>query len=903
MASGKKKRSFFGRIVRFFLTLLLIGILCMCFCGIAFVYYIRTYVNPQVVTDVAIMNLEQNSFIYYTDPVTENDVLYETLKGLENREPVTIDKVPDSLKNAVIAIEDQRFYQHKGVDWKRTFGAAAEWLGGSGRTYGGSTITQQLIKNLTDEDDFSVKRKITEIFRALALEEQVQNKNTILEKYLNTIYLGYNCYGVKTAADRYFGKNVSELTLAESAALAGLTNNPSIYDPYNNPNKVKERQEVILNAMQEQGMISENECIAAKSATLNYRPYEDYVSEQHDIYTYFTDAIISDVINDLVNIKGYSNLMAEDLVFSGGLKIFATIDPHIQQILDETYNSNDAFPNYSRDGMQPQSAMVIVDKKGNIKGIAGGRGEKTDSRGFSRATDARRQPGSSFKPISTYGPAMDKGIIVPTSSVYDKPLKEVDGKMWPRNDSGRITGAPMVIRNAIAHSVNTVAVQVMNMLTPQVSYDFVTQRMGIQLVGSRTLPDGKVQSDIDYAPLALGGLTDGVTVREMAGAYSSFINEGVFAGTRTYSLVLDAEGNTVLENKPREDLGFENVRTAYYMLECMQGVTSFGTATNATIPGVETAGKTGTTSSNYDIWFCGVTPEYAAAVWLGFDQDYTLSGLYGRNAASVWTSVMRRVHEGDSGLKFDWHPDDFETAQYCMDTGLAPSGACRSAGRVASGRFWKGKAPTELCRHQTIEKKYDYGKTTGIDYSNYSPKRDYDDDDDDNWSDNSGSSGGGGGGGHVDDSSGGLAPTVEAPEAPVQPVNPDGTPSNEGTTSTPTAPSTDNPSAPVVPSDTIDPSTGQVTTPTAPSDGSGSGGEITGGGEPEPTPEPTPTPTPTPEPTPEPTPTPTPTPEPTPTPTPTPEPTPTPDPEPAPEPTPEPSGGGDDVPPSDDPEA
>lgn len=836
-------------IVRVIFTLPLICLLCICFCGLAFAYYVHEYINPIIETDTATMTTDQNSFIYYTDPNTGEEKIYETLKGLENREPISIDQVPEDLKNAVIAIEDQRFYQHQGVDWKRTFGAAVMWLGGSGQTYGGSTITQQLIKNVTNEDDFSVKRKITEIFRALALEQQIGDKDTILERYLNTIYLGYNCYGVKTAAERYFNKNVTDLSLAECAVLAGLTNNPSIYDPYNHPDKVKERQELILDQMLEQGMIAENECIAAKASTLNYRPYEDYVNEQNDIYTYFTDAVVSDVINDLMQLKGYSELLATDLVFSGGLKIYATIDTNIQQILDEAYNDDSVFPEYWRDGQKPQSAMVIVDKQGNIKGIAGGRGEKTASRGYSLATDARRQPGSSFKPISTYGPAMDKGIIVPTSTVYDKPLKEIDGQMWPRNDSGRITGAPMVIRNAITHSVNTIAVQVLDMLTPQASYDFVTQRMGITLVGSRTEADGTVRSDIDYGPLALGGLTDGVTVREMAGAYASFINEGVFAGTRTYSKIVDADGDIVLENLPRDDLGFENVRTAYYMLECLQSVISSGTATNATIPGVETAGKTGTTSDNKDIWFCGVTPEYSAAVWMGFrEKNYSLSGLYGRNAASIWTTVMRRVHEGDSGLKFDSHPEDFENAQYCMDSGLAPSGACRSAGRVATGRFWKGTVPTEVCRHQNFEK-YDFGKTTGVDYSNYSSS--YDDDDDDNWSGNNG----------------GEDVTPVIPEEIIPPID---TTIPEDTTQ-PTTP------------DMIDPETGQIYIPPDDDDDNGYVEPTT----PEPTPE-----TVIPEPTPEPV-----TPEPTPEPV-TPEPTPEPV---TPEPTPEPSGG--DTPPMDDPEA
>lgn len=737
-ARKKRGHNFFSGVVRLFLTLLLIGILCFCFCSMAFAYYVRSVINPSVQEDVSQLatgiGLDLNSFIYVTNPETGQEQLYETLKGVENRIWANSDEVPANLKNAVVAIEDQRFYEHQGVDWKRTAGAVKNWLFG-GAQYGGSTITQQLIKNATKDDDYSVKRKITEIFRSIALEETLHNKDQILEWYLNTIYLGRNCYGVKTAAATYFGKDIKDLDLAECAVLAGLTNNPSYYDPYIYPEHVKSRQEDILNKMYELGMIDQATCDAAKNEALNYRSVELYNEDLTEPYSYFTDAVINDVIDDLMEQKGYSQLVAQNLVNTGGLKIYATIDTRIQQIMDEEYAKDENFPDMTRgeENSRPESAMVITDKQGNIKGIVGGRGTKTGKLTFSRATQARRQPGSSIKPLSIYGPAMDQGIIVPTSEVYDKPLRMENGEPWPRNDSGRVTGAPMVIKHAITWSVNTIAVQVLDMLTPQTSFDYLTQRLGFEvgpnaLVATRTNADGTVQSDIDYAPLALGGATNGVTVREMAGGYSAFINEGVFAGTRTYTKVLDSNGNVLLENQPNTDLGFHNVRTAYFMLECMQGVTTSGTASNVGIPGVETAGKTGTTTSNRDRWFCGVTPEYAAAVWFGFDQEYTLTGLYGNNPASVmWNNVMNRVHEGDSGLVFDSHPQDFEIASYCMDTGLAPSGACRNAGRVASGKFWKGQAPQEMCKHQNVTS-YSYGKTTGVDWNNVEPEPDYNDD-------------------------------------------------------------------------------------------------------------------------------------------------------------------------------
>ena len=241
-----------------------------------------------------------------------------------------------------------------------------------------------------------------------------------------------------------------------------------------------------------------------------------------------------------------------------------------------------------------------------------------------------------------------------------------------------------------------------------------------------------MQSDIDLAPLALGALTDGVTVREMAGGFSTFINDGVYGGTRTYTKVTDSEGNTIMENTPNTDKGFTNVRTAYYMLDCLQNVTAHGTAYGIQLDGVETGGKTGTTTSNTDIWFCGITPKYSGAVWVGYEHNYRLDGLYGRNAAEIWLAVMQKVHAGDSGLVFDSHPQDFEEVTYCMDTGLLASGACRAAGRAATGRFWKGKVPTETCSHQNIENKYDF-ENMGVD--NYY----YDDEEDDSDSDSSSS--------------------------------------------------------------------------------------------------------------------------------------------------------------------
>ncbi len=737
LATGNRKGTGIGHLLsRILITLVLIGVLCGCFCGIAFAMYVHIYINPSAQETAAEISkglgLNLNSFIYAKESDSDEYTLYETIKGKENREWVDSDKIPDTLKNAVVAIEDERFYKHHGVDWVRTIGAVKGWLLG-GTQYGGSTITQQLIKNITADNDYSVKRKVNEIFRAFALEKEIDDKDRILVMYLNTIFLGYNSYGVQTAAMQYFDKDVSQLDLAESAVLAGLTNNPSIYDVYNHPEKVKERQETILAQMLDQKMISQEEYEAAVAEELNYRPYEEYQQEIKSTYSYFTDEVIKDVINDLMTEKGYSRLVAENMVYSGGLNIYATIDTKVQNALDEVWANADNFPNTEKYGEIPQSAMVITDKQGNIVGIAGGRGEKTSSRGFSYASDARRQPGSSIKPLATYGPAMDAGIATPDTTVYDRALiQDEEGNPWPMNDGKYPTGRAMTVKEGMTRSLNTISAQLLKQLTPQKSYEFMTQQLGFKLVDSRTNEDGTVQSDIDLAPLALGALTDGVTVREMAGGFSTFINDGVYGGTRTYTKVTDSEGNTIMENTPNTDKGFTNVRTAYYMLDCLQNVTAHGTAYGIQLDGVETGGKTGTTTSNTDIWFCGITPKYSGAVWVGYEHNYRLDGLYGRNAAEIWLAVMQKVHAGDSGLVFDSHPQDFEEVTYCMDTGLLASGACRAAGRAATGRFWKDKVPTETCSHQNIENKYDF-ESMGVD--NYY----YDDEEDDSDSDSSSS--------------------------------------------------------------------------------------------------------------------------------------------------------------------
>ena len=698
MAKRKKGRTE-GKLkkFRFFLvSFLLVCVMSASICGVAFALYLRIYIEPNATIDIneMMLDVDMTSMIYAWDNEKQDYVEYEVLRAPENRIWADLDEIPKDLQNAFIAIEDKRFYEHNGVDWRRTANGVLNWITGS--EGGGSTITQQLIKNLTNEKDYSVKRKLNEIFRALQLEKDLNDKDKILEMYLNLSYLGQGAYGVNTAATTYFGKDLQDLDLAECAILAGITKNPSLYDPFNHPETIKERQETILDEMCKQGMITESERDAAKAEELEYK-YEDAQKAINNIYSYFTDAVIEDVINDLVEKKGYSEQMARWKVTSGGVQIYATVDTNVQQAMEEVYADESNFPSVSRNGVQPQSAMVVCNQQGDVVGIVGGRGEKTQSRSLLRS-ESPRQAGSSIKPLSVYAPAMDAGIITPYSVRDNEPFMELNGKDWPRNDSGGYTG-PMVIRDAVAKSINAVAVRVVDEMTPQASFDFLTQQLNFTHLNN--------PEDIDLSPMALGGMNGGVTVREMAAGFSIFLNDGIYNGARTYTKVLNSDGTVLLENPQLNRKVFENEKTVYYMREVLIAVTEEGTGRRVNVSGMATAGKTGTSQSKRDLWFCGFTPYYVGATWFGYDTDYTLDNVSGNPSINLWNAVMNKIHANLESKDFDMGDDsNFETASFCTQSGLAPSSACRANGTVETGRYWKGDAPSEVCtecRRQVVE--------------------------------------------------------------------------------------------------------------------------------------------------------------------------------------------------------
>ena len=611
----------------FFVT----GMLFAC----VFAYYVKTCLTPNLDLSLEDFKLNESSTIWYQDAAGEWRELAK-LSGKENRVWVNYEDIPWYMEKALVAIEDKRFYDHKGVDWYRTAGAFVEMFARMETSYGGSTVTQQLIKNLTGEDEITIQRKLTEIFGALELEKNY-DKQEIMEWYLNAVYFGEGCWGVQTAAQTYFGKDVSDLSMAECAAIVGITNLPTYYDPFYNEENNKNRQETILREMYQQGYIDYKQYKEAKNEELVFTrtPGEEYTQE---IMSYYTETVIDDVTEDLMKLKGIGRDTARTLLYNGGYQIYCCLDPSIQSSVDSVYSDLSAIPNTAYSDQQLQSSIVVMDPyDGSIVALSGGVGEKTINFGLNRATGTYRSPGSSFKPIASYGPAVDLGLITPATAVADSPDISLSGTSWyPANDSNVNYGV-VTIYSALQYSLNTVAAQIVDKLPlgPQTSYDYLTTRLGV----TSLQPE-----DCDYAPMALGQLTNGITVREMAQAYCSFVNDGVFTYARTYSMVTDSEGNTVIDNSPSTIQAFKP-NTAYTMTYMMQNGVENGTGTEAALWTMPVAGKTGTSTDYKDRWFVGCTPYYVAAVWTGYDMPERIhSG--GNPAAQLWKKVMYPVHEG-----------------------------------------------------------------------------------------------------------------------------------------------------------------------------------------------------------------------------------------------------------------
>ena len=548
------------------LILLLTGALFTCI----FAYYVKTCLTPDLDLSLEDYSLSEASTIWYQDLAGE----WQTginIGGDQRRIWVEYEDIPKYMEQALIAIEDKRFYDHKGVDWYRTAGAFVEMFARMETSYGGSTITQQLLKNLTGKDQVTVSRKLTEIFGALELEKKY-DKQEILEWYLNAVYFGEGCWGVGIASQTYFGKDVQDLSLAECAAIIGITNKPTYYDPFYNLENNKERQEVILREMYEQGYIDYDEWQHAVEEQLVFKrtPNQEYHQE---IYTYYEEVVIRDVIRDLMAAKGINFDAAQKLLYSGGYQIYSCIDTRIQGIVDDLYSDPEKMPKGGRYEQQFQSAIVIMNPyDGRILALCGGVGEKDINFGLNRAVPissggvnyggATRSPGSSIKPLASYGPALNEGIITPDTLVNDANYIVLSGTSWyPHNDNYENYGV-LSIYQALKWSLNTVAAQIVDKLPngPQTSYDYLTQRLGF----TSLVPD-----DAAYAPMALGQLTNGISVREMAQAYCALVNDGTFTYSRTYSMVTDSRGNIVLDNVPQTIAAFDP-NTAYCLTWMMK---------------------------------------------------------------------------------------------------------------------------------------------------------------------------------------------------------------------------------------------------------------------------------------------------------------------------------------------
>lgn len=635
--------------------------------------------------------LNQTSQVYYYD---NNGKVKELTKLHSDSNSIWVEPtdIASCFKDAIVSIEDERFYKHNGVDIKRTAGAVVEYawakVRGKSVTYGGSTITQQTIKNITEEKEQTATRKIKEIMRAIAFENQL-SKDEILGIYCNVAHFANGCDGVEAAARKYFNKSASELNLQEAASIAGITQYPEKYDPIKNPENNVEKRNIVLKKMYELGKITENEYETAKNSKLELDP--TYTKEQHAMTSYFEDQLVNDIINDLVERKNYTEEFAKSQVYNGGYKIYATIDPKIQSSMESVFENRANFP-AAQGGKELQAGMVVTDPyTGEIKGIIGGLGKKTDIRGWNRATQAKLQPGSAIKPIAVYGPAVDLGKITESDIVVDEKIT-ID-KWTPKNAYSGFKGK-MTIKEAVARSANIPAVKVLEELGISNSYGYMQNKFHIS-----TLEEG----DKNYSALALGGLTSGVTVKEMASAYGVFVNSGKYIAPHTYTRVIDSNGEIVLENSEKATQAISE-SAAYITADLLSGPVnlSCGTASgNALSNGMPTYGKTGTTDQNYDKWFVGFTPYYVGAVWFGFDTPSSLSaaGISSNPALTAWKLVFEKISEGQSYETLN-RPSSVKEAKICLISGKLAGSTCQSV----KAYYVASTEPKEKCtNHYDVE--------------------------------------------------------------------------------------------------------------------------------------------------------------------------------------------------------
>lgn len=690
MRRKPKKKTFFSVFASTLWTIMKVVIPTVAVVGIAFVVFVILSADN---LDVEDLRLDLTSTVCYEDEKGEI-VEYEKITTDENRYWVPLNQVPEYMRDAFVSIEDERFYSHSGFDIKRTTKAVLDYIRFGSNAQGGSTITQQLIKNLTNNTDRTPVRKIQEIWMAYKLERKL-SKDQILELYMNTIYLAQGVNGVQTASKLYFDKDVSELTLAQCASIAGITQYPAYYDPFIYPDNNKDKQEIILKKMLELGKIDQDEYDSAVAEEIVFKKGNMQTTATRT-QSYFTDYVVSDVINEFVKQKGLSKTLAERKLQSGGYKIIATIDPIVQKSIDNVFNSTSNFPK-SPVSPAPQGAIVVMDvHTGEIKGMAGGIGKKEGAYSLNRATSTYRQPGSAIKPIGVYAPAVDTGLIMPGTVYEDK--KITYGEWSPKNSYSGFRGN-MTVRKAIQISSNTIAVQIVDDMGINTSYDYLKNKFHISTM---------VEEDKGLAPLSLGGLTKGASVLDMAAAYAVFPNAGVYNTPITFTKVVDSDGNVVLKNKSVSSNAIKKT-TASVMNDMLKGVVTSGTGTGAAISGTAIAGKTGTTDDNIDRWFVGYSSDYVAAVWYGYDTPRVMNYLgYNNPAVTAFKRVMEPIIKSKGGESKNGFVETSSpkknTVSVCSVSGLLPCSYCYEKNTVVSETYTNGKAPTQTCSPQAHEK-------------------------------------------------------------------------------------------------------------------------------------------------------------------------------------------------------
>ncbi len=687
-----------GGILKFILravaTVLLICVMTGCIVGATAMIYVLAFLDKDIDFDLYNLKMSYTSAIYVQGDDGQNYVFQE-LHGSENRIWVDYENIPEDTRDAFVAIEDKRYWTHSGVDWRRTiFAFGNMFLHLSDDNQGGSTITQQLIKNVTEEDEVSIERKLKEIFRALELERKY-SKKTILESYMNVIALGNGCNGVQAAANTYFDKDVSELTLAESCCIAGITKNPSKYNPLYHPENNKDRAHWVLKEMLNNGFITQEEYDQAYDEITNmvYNENARYNPETKSYNNWYVDQIIYELREDLQTKAGMSETEAKLAVYNGGLQIYSCMDLKLQNKVDELFANASNFKKFPKK-TQPQCAIVVMNYKGEVKALSGGRGTKTQDLVLNRATQSQRQPGSSMKPLAVYGPAVEMGYLEYSTPVTNSPSLKVNGKNWPKNSGyASYTGKNIPVAKGIEISANCVAVRISTYIGYSRAFDFMTERLGLTLVSSRTI-GGTVFSDKNPST-CLGALTDGVTVLEMTAAYATFGNGGKLYEPIFYTKVYDADGNLLIDNTKNVPIQAFSKDSATIMNRLLRTPISGsnGTAKKAKLSGHAAFGKTGTTSDNKDRYFAGGTAYYVSACWFGYDIPAKLEITSPNHAMMAWKMVMQAAHKGLEGKNFENMSSNIVPYKYCASSGGLASASCPS---TATGYFHK-KTKMPVC--------------------------------------------------------------------------------------------------------------------------------------------------------------------------------------------------------------